>query len=172
MVVAGYAGDEGRDYERKIRKTVKEKKIRAVFIGRYVNSKRKVITLNGKDGRPKHRRVYTLWDCFVNADFVTYPTKIEGFGNQFVESVYFRKPVIMIPYPVYKRDIAPLGFESIFISDEGDGKAIKRVKELIEKPQEIKKMTEKNFALGEKYFSYEWVERELNRIFKDMGLSS
>jgi glycosyltransferase involved in cell wall biosynthesis len=144
LILAGYSGDEAGDYEDSIRDLVKRKKIRIRFIEKQVNSKRRLIKLrNGKD--PKRKRVYTLWDCFVNADFVTYPTEVEGFGNQFVEAVYFRKPIIITPYPVYKSDIKPLGFETIEMPDEVTREVLNQVNELIESPGKVKRMVDRNF---------------------------
>jgi glycosyltransferase involved in cell wall biosynthesis len=39
-----------------------------------------------EDGRKR----YSLWDCYLNADFVTYPSTYEGFGNAFLEAIWFR----------------------------------------------------------------------------------
>lgn len=170
LVLAGYSGDEGRDYERKLRKLAKSKKARIKFIGKYINSKRKVISTNNSS-KPKHRRIYTLWDCFVNADFVTYPTSVEGFGNQFVETIFFKKPIIITPYPVFKADIAPLGFETITMPHKVTKKVVNEVKEQIDNPKMRQKMVEENFKLGKKYFDYEVVEKKLKKIFKQMELS-
>lgn len=172
LVIAGYSGDEGKDYEKHLRFLKKEKKVRAIFIGRYINSHRRIITTIGAKSEPKRRRVYTLWDCFVNADFATYPTKIEGFGNQFVEAVYFEKPMIMTPYPVYEADVAPLGFQMVIMPDRVTKEVVGKVRELIANPKKRKNMTEKNFVLGKKHFSYKSVEKKLKKIFKQMELSS
>ena len=83
---------------------------RVLFVGDYIDFNRK-LTGNRK-------KIYTLWDVFIYSDFVTYPSEIEGFGNQYIESVYFKKPVIITPYPVYESDIKPLGFKSIEITSK------------------------------------------------------
>ena len=41
------------------------------------------------------KKVYTLFDIYPHADLVTYPSYYEGFGNAFLEAVYFRKPVVV-----------------------------------------------------------------------------
>lgn len=171
LVIAGHSGDEGKEYERQLRRKIKKEKIRAVFIGRYVNSERRIIATPNLRGRPKHRRVYTLWDCFVNADFATYPTSVEGFGNQFIETMFFKKPIITTPYEVFKADIAPLGFETITMPHKVTKKVVGEVKELTDNPKIRKKMVEKNFKLGKKYFDYEVVEKKLKKIFKQIELS-
>lgn len=168
LVIAGYAGDEGKDYEKFLKSYCRRLQIRCKFIGKNVNSRRRLKKINGGTGK---RRVYTLWDCFDNADFVTYPTEVEGFGNQYVESVYFRKPVIITPYPVYLKDIKPLGFSSVEMPGKVTKKAINEVNELINEKSKREIIQERNFNLGKKYFSYDWVEGKLNKLFKEMKLS-
>lgn len=172
LVVAGYSGDEGMEYEKHLRSLIKEKKTRALFIGKYVNSHRRIISVPFTKSKPKRRRVYTLWDCFINADFITYPTKTEGFGNQLIETAYFKKPVVLTPYPVYKADIAPLGFAAIEMPDKITKKVLGEVRDLMNYPAKRKVMVKKNFELGQKHFSYEWVEKKLLKIFKQMKLPS
>lgn len=163
FVVAGYAGDEAGDYEKKIKKLAKQSGISYRFVGKCINSKRKVVMVrNGRN--PKSRRIYTLWDAFVNSDFVTYPSEVEGFGNQFVESVYFKKPVILTPYPVYKSDIKKLGFKTIEITKGVNSKVLEKVKNLMEDKAKYEGMVNDNFEIGEKYFSYEWVRNRLQEL--------
>lgn len=157
LVIAGHEGDEGGGYLKKLKTKAKASQIRAVFADKRINSKRKII--GGK-------RIYTLWDAYRNCDFMTYPSRIEGFGNQFVEAVYFKKPVIITPYPVFEKDIKPLGFKTIKIGEKITQKTAKKVNSYLNSPGKIAKMTEKNFKLGEKYLSYNWVERKLEKLLK------
>ncbi len=161
LVIAGHEGDEQYGYMDSLKKKAKDFSARCLFIGNRVRSRREY---SGK------RRYYTLWDCYLNADAVTYPTEIEGFGNQFVEAVFFKKPVIITPYPVYTADIKPLGFKAIEMSESIDQKTLDVVQELIENPSSFKMITEQNFELGKKYMSYEWVEGKLEKLFKQMEL--
>jgi len=95
---------------------------------------------------------------------VTYPSEIEGFGNQYIEAVYFKKPVIITPYPVYKSDIKPLGFKSIEITPKLSTKDLKQVEEYIKNKERVNKMIDKNFELGEKYFSYQATEAKIKEL--------
>jgi len=147
LVIAGCSGDEGKEYEKKLKKLVKQTGIRCKFIGNRINSHRKII--NGK-------RTYTLWDCFVNADLVTYPTKVEGFGNQFIESCYFKKPVFLTGYPVFEADIKPLGFEV--------ARNTKQVEELLNNKDLRKKTVEKNFELAKKHYSYKATAKKIKKL--------
>lgn len=167
LIIAGYSGDEGRNYEAKLRRLAKKSGIRYRFISHYVNSHRRVVRKYIK-GKETKRRIYTLWDSFKNADFVVYPTKKEGFGNQFVETIYFKKPLILTPYPVYTRDIKPMGF-SVVEMDESIGKGtLKDINELLKLPLKAQEIVEKNFKIGEKYLSYKWAEVKISKLISGM----
>jgi len=171
LVIAGYSGDEGKGYEGKLRALCKERGIRYKFIGKFINSRRRVIQANNKEKKLR-RKIYTLWDCFVNCDFVTYPTVVEGFGNQFIETTYFRKPIVITPYPVFELDIKPCGFKVITMPDGVTKEVINNVRSLIDNPGEVERMVDYNYKLGKKYFDYEVVERKLKCLFKEMKLQS
>lgn len=160
FVVAGVAGDEAGDYDIKVRNLAKKSGIRCKFIGSRVNSHRRIAF--GK-------KIYTLWDCFVNCDFVTYPTEMEGFGNQFIEAVCFKKPIILTEYNVYKVDIGPLGFKTINMTPEIKKGTIDEVNELIANPNKVKKMVDENFKLGQKNFSFEATKIKIERVINSLA---
>ena len=63
------------------------------------------------------RRPTTWLDGYIAADVITYPSLYEGFGNALIESVYFRKLVVVNRYAVYDADIrAALAFAFIELS--------------------------------------------------------
>jgi len=161
LVISGNEGDEQRGYLKKLKEMVRSLNISCKFIGDRVNSQRKIV--GGK-------RVYSLWDCYANSDFVTYPTEMEGFGNQFVETMYFKKPIVLTPYEVYKSDIKPLGFEIIEMPDRVTDDVIKQIRQTLEDPEKKERVVERNFELGKKHFSYEVVQKKLLKIFKEMNL--
>jgi hypothetical protein len=55
----------------------------------------------------------SLWDVYPHADFITYPSLYEGFGNAFLEAIYFKKPLLINRYAIFVRDIEPKGFDLI-----------------------------------------------------------
>ena len=126
-------------YQKQLSELVKKANIKCRFIGDRVGFSRKI-----QGGR----RIYNLWDCYLNADFVTYPTELEGFGNQFVETMYFKKPIILTPYAVFVADIAPLGFETVVLPHAVTTEAVDQVKQLIKDKAIYQKMVEKNFLLA------------------------
>ena len=163
LVIAGHSGDEGKDYEIKIRKMVQQYGIRCLFVGENVNSKRRIVAISNGE-KPVRKKIYTLWDCYINSDFVTYPTRIEGFGNQFIEAVFFKKPIILTPYPVYKHDIEPLGFEVVKMTDSVSDGAVKKVRKLLKDKKKVERMTKKNFKLGKENFSYDSTQKKIQKI--------
>jgi len=58
-------------------------------------------------------KCYSLWDVYAHGDIVTYPSLFEGWGNQFLEAVFAKKPVIIYEYPVCGTDIRCKGFDVI-----------------------------------------------------------
>jgi len=67
----------------------------------------------GAERRNGSVKKYSLWDAYVFADFVTYPSLNEGWGNQFIEAVFAKKPIALFEYPVYKSDIKKEGYSCI-----------------------------------------------------------
>jgi glycosyltransferase involved in cell wall biosynthesis len=63
------------------------------------------------------RKIYSLWDSYVHADFVTYPSTWEGWGNQFIEALFARLPVVLFEYPVYVSDLRQHGFDVVSLGD-------------------------------------------------------
>jgi glycosyltransferase involved in cell wall biosynthesis len=62
--------------------------------------------------------VYSLWDCYAHADLVSYPSLLEGWGNQFLEAVFARKPIVLFEYPVFVSDLLQHGFEVASLGSE------------------------------------------------------
>ena len=123
-------------------------------------------------------KIYSLWDAYVHSDFVTYPSILEGFGNQFLEALFAKKPILVYEYPVYLTDLKKIGFNIVSLGEnyELDGEGLVTVdRGIIKKAeQEIivylkdseyrKTNVEVNFAKGRKHFSYEALGEILKSI--------
>jgi len=110
---------------------------------------------------------YSLWDTYVYADAILYPSIWEGFGNQLLEAFFAKKPVVSIEYPVYKTDFRPAGFKVITMADhitlDKDGLAKIAEKEcneaaielanLLEDTSKCKAIVEEDFEIGKKKFN-------------------
>jgi glycosyltransferase involved in cell wall biosynthesis len=120
-----------------------------------ISSNRK--TVDGK-------KVYILWDAYLHANFVMYPSLYEGFGNALLETVYFRRPMLVNKYIVYAADIGPLGFEFIEIDGSVTDKAVDQLRDWLDHPQKWQSAVEKNYELALQHFSYSVLERLLGQL--------
>jgi len=107
------------------------------------------------------RKVYTLADIYPHADLVTYPSHYEGFGNAFLEGVYFGKPIVVNTYAVYARDIDPLGFKTIEMTQLVTREVVEQTRLILEDKTLRDEWALTNYELGLKYFSYSVARRKL-----------
>ena len=128
-------------------------KVNTIFVSEIINEQRGTTT----DGR----KIYTLDDVYPYADLVTYPSTFEGFGNAFLETIYFKKPIVVNNYSIYIKDIKPKGFSVVEIDGYVTEKAVEETKQILDDPALCKKMVDHNYELGKKYFSYTVLERIL-----------
>lgn len=157
LVVSHESGDEGDLYANRILEYAHRLGVEVIYIGDRVGSSRCFQAICDKK--------YTIDDVYRAADLVTYPSGYEGFGNAFVEAIYFKKPIVVNRYSIYVEDIEPCGFEVIsfesFVTKEIAG----RIKQFL-KPENLQASVEKNYELGKKYFSYEVLEALLIPIIE------
>jgi glycosyltransferase involved in cell wall biosynthesis len=107
------------------------------------------------------QKVYTLFDVYPHADLVTYPSHYEGFGNAFLEAIYFGKPVVVNTYAVYARDIDPLGFKTIEIPQLVTSEVVEQTRRILEDAALRAEWARTNYELGLKYFSFAVARRKL-----------
>ena len=110
---------------------------------------------------PDGKKVFTLFDLYPHADLVTYPSLYEGFGNAFLEAIYFGKPVVVNSYAVYARDIDPLGFKTIEMSQLVTREVVEQTRTILQNNELRAEWAEINYRLGVKYFSYSVARRKL-----------
>ncbi len=124
-------------------------------------------------------KCYSLWDTYVHADIVTYTSIQEGWGNQFLETVFAKLPIIVFEYPVFGTDIKPKGFDVISLGNEYEldknnlafvskDKIINAAKQAIVMLTDFnkrEKVVGHNFNICQKHFSYNTLEVILNGIF-------
>ncbi len=159
LVISHASGDEGYDYEKRVREYSKLMGVDTVFVSDIIGERR------GKteDGR----KVYTLYDIYPFADFVTYPSNIEGFGNAFLEAIYFNKPILVNTYSIYRTDIKPKGFETVEIDGFVTDEAVTHTKQILTDEALRLKMVTKNYKLAKKYYSYAVLQQKLSGLIID-----
>jgi glycosyltransferase involved in cell wall biosynthesis len=153
LVISHAAGDEGNAYMAMLHDRIADAGIDVRFIADRVGETR------GTDAQG--RKIYTLFDVYAHADLVTYPSHFEGFGNAFLEAIYFGKPVVVNSYAVYARDIDPLGFKTIEISQLVTRETVEQARTVLHDRVLREEWARANFALGLKYFSYAVARRKL-----------
>ncbi len=153
LVISHPAGDEGSAYMQMLRDRIDDAKIDVRFIADRVGETRGIT--------PDGKKVYTLFDIYPHADLVTYPSLYEGFGNAFLEAIYFGKPVVVNSYAVYARDIDPLGFKTIEMSQLITREVVEQTRTILQNNELRTEWAEINYRLCVKYFSYSVARRKL-----------
>lgn len=159
LVISHAPGDEGNAYEGRVREYASLMNVDAVFVSEIIKEKRGI--------SPQGKKIYTIWDIYPHADLVTYPSNFEGFGNAFLEALYFKKPLVVNRYSVYETDIRPKGFEMIEINDFIPVDTVNFVREVLADGRRAEDMVEKNYELGRKHFSYSVLREKLRVLMGD-----
>jgi mannosylglucosylglycerate synthase len=161
LVISHEAGDEGQAYLGQLQALAGRRGARLHYVADRVSDRR------GRTARGD--KVYSLWDVYPHADLVTYPSLIEGFGNALLETVYFRRPAVVNRYPVYKADIAPLGFRFVELDGEVTGEAVETVREWLERPELTAELVAENYRLGRQHFCLETLAEVLESLLPESG---
>jgi glycosyltransferase involved in cell wall biosynthesis len=157
LVISHASGDEGHEYETRVKEYASLLGIRAHFVDDIIGDKRGTT--------PDGRKIYSLQDIYPHADLVTYPSIFEGFGNAFLEAIYFRKPILVNNYSIYAFDIRPKGFDVIEMDDFISDRTVEETREVLEDPTTRKRMADKNYQLGLRFYSYSILETKLSHLF-------
>ena len=159
LVISHASGDEGYDYEQRIKKYSKLMNVNTVFVSDIINERRGY-TKTGK-------KIYDLNDIYPHADLVTYPSYVEGFGNAFLEAIYFRKPIAMNTYAIYTMDIKPKGFSVIELNGYVTEKAVHQARKVLTDPEYCNKMVTCNYETARCYYSYSVLDQKLKNLISD-----
>ncbi|MDF3130503.1 glycosyltransferase family 4 protein [Kiritimatiellaeota bacterium B1221] len=160
LVISHSAGDEGFEYVNMLHELAHESNVDLRIVADQVDD------LRGTTDQGE--KIYTLWDLYPHADFVTYPSLYEGFGNALLEAIYFKKPVLINRYDIFARDIEPKGFHFPMMEGYVRRSLVKQVKELLEDKELRDSQCEHNYITAQKFFSYEVLRRKLNAIIANL----
>ena len=111
---------------------------------------------------------YTLADAYLHADFITYPSLYEGFGNALIEAFYYRKPVLVNRYSIFVTDIEPKGFQVIAMNWYLTKEVVRQVQRVVDDEEFRTQMVEKNYELGKRFFSYSVLRRCLRVLITNV----
>jgi glycosyltransferase involved in cell wall biosynthesis len=156
LIVTHASGDEGDAYARRIRDI-------ADYLGvdlRLANER--IAHKRGTDGNG--RRIYSIGDAYSQADLVTYPSEYEGFGNAFLEAVYFKKPVLCNRYTIFRTDLEPCGFRPILFEGYLTSDTLKEVNRVLTDEAYRSEMVEHNYQVAARFFGFHVVKQELQAM--------
>ncbi len=160
LVITHRAGDEGLAYLHRLRVQAERSGVDLRYLAEHFAPVRGTA--------PDGSKIYSLWDAYPQADLVTYPSFIEGFGNAFLEAIYFQRPLVVNRYPVYEADLAPLGFRCVELDGAVTDEAVAEVQQLLDDAERREEIVQHNYQLGDAYFSYEVVAPLLERLIRTL----
>ena len=159
--------------EARLKKKIEREQIDALFIEDLIEGRRQ--TRAGE-------KIYGLWDSYVFSDFVTYPSLDEGFGNQFLEALCARLPLLVFEYEVYRDDIKDKGFRVISLGSAVDGyddlglaqvppatiqMAADRAVDLLTNGPLRQEIVEHNYQVAREHYSLETLRGYLSELIGD-----
>ncbi|MBU63569.1 MAG: glycosyl transferase family 1 [Opitutae bacterium] len=160
LVISHEAGDEGYEYYGMLEQLAKEEGVDLRLVADRVGEVRQ------RDS--KGRKVYTLWDLYPHADFVTYPSIYEGFGNALLEAVYFRKPVLINRYSTFVRDIEPKGFRLLTMDGFVSPSLADHVQHVLHNESYRNEMVNHNYEIARQFYSYSVVRSNLRALISSL----
>ena len=159
LIISHASGDEGTDYEQRIREYADLLNVTVRFEADLVQDQRSLT--------PDGRRIYTLGDVYPHADMVTYPSTIEGFGNAFLEAVYYHRLILVNNYSIYEVDIKPKGFRTVWFDGFISDNTLEMVRQILRNSTRAQEWAEENYQLAKRYFSFTVLERRLQSVLAD-----
>ncbi|MCJ8502317.1 glycosyltransferase family 4 protein [Desulfatitalea alkaliphila] len=156
LVISHEAGDEGFEYAEWLKSHAREHGVDLRLFDMQV--------ADPFNGGGRRNGPYTLWDIYPHADFITYPSLYEGFGNAFLEAIYFRKPLLVNRYAIFVRDIEPKGFDLVVMDGFLTEKNLQNVRQVLESTERRERMVTHNFNIARRYYSYSVLRHALNML--------
>lgn len=160
LVISHEAGDEGYEYHNILTELAHAAGVDIRFIATRIGEVRQLDS--------EGKKVYTLWDLYPHADLITYPSLYEGFGNAFLEAVYFRVPVLINRYAIFARDIEPKGFRLPVMDGFLTGKVVEEVRRLLENSAYRQEVLEHNYHMAKRFFSYSVLRRSIRTLITNI----
>jgi hypothetical protein len=125
-------------------------------------------------------KMYSFWDAYTISDLITYTSILEGWGNQLLEAVFAKKPVILFEYPVYEKSIKEYSFDVFSLGNkykQGEDGLVNVSKNITHRvssnalhtlfsQKEYNRIVNKNYDIGKNNFSYLNLEDLLINLLK------
>lgn len=158
LVISHDSGDEGAEYEQYLVEYAEAVSVRLLCAADRLAHDEDA-SANG-DGR------FRLSDAYHSSHLVTYPSRVEGFGNAFLEAIYYRKPLIMSAYDIFRTDIQPKGFQVIGMGDFVTSATVAATRDLLDDRAAVEAVTAHNYQLARRHYSYSVLRDRLMILFR------
>jgi glycosyltransferase involved in cell wall biosynthesis len=156
LVISHEAGDEGYEYAEWLKENARDRGVDLRLVSTQITD-----PIHGNNSQGSQS---TLWDVYPHADFITYPSLYEGFGNAFLEAVYFKKPLLINRYAIFVKDIEPKGFDLVVMDGFLTKTNIADVRKILESPERLQRMVEHNYSVASRHYSYAILRRWLGTL--------
>ena len=156
LVISHAAGDEGYEYRNMLAELAHESGVDLRMIDDRIGDLRKKNAAG--------RKMYTLWDLYPHVNLVTYPSLYEGFGNAFLEAMYFKLPTLINRYAIFARDIEPKGFRVPLMDGFLTRQEVDEVRRLLSDDAYRQSVVEHNYAIAKRFYSYDLLRRSLRTL--------
>jgi len=156
LVISHAAGDEGYEYRNMLAELAHESGVDLRMIDDRIGDLRKKNAAG--------RKMYTLWDLYPHVNLVTYPSLYEGFGNAFLEAMYFKLPTLINRYAIFARDIEPKGFRVPLMDGFLTRQEVEEVRRLLSDDAYRQSVVEHNYAIAKRFYSYDLLRRSLRTL--------
>jgi mannosylglucosylglycerate synthase len=162
LVVSHKTGDEGVAYKQFLQTMAERRGVELVFIDERIDEFRR----RDEQGR----KIYSLGDAYHIADFVTYPSIYEGFGNALLETIYYRKPFLINRYTTFVEDIEPCGLRAVVIDQFITDEAAQEARRCILDKAYAADLCEHNYQVALEHFSYKPLRIKLKYLLDTQTL--
>ncbi len=166
LLVSHESGDEGPDYMLALKDMAEQEGVDLRFIDTWVGDFRRK---NGNGNSDQNGKKYGMGDAYAYADFITYPSLYEGFGNALLEAFYYRKPVLVNRYSIFINDIEPKDFQVITMDGYLTRETVAKVRRVVDDADYREEMVSKNYELGKAFFSYSVLRRKLRSLITNFS---
>ncbi len=154
LFISHEAGDEGMSYRNELEALALKKGVDLRFVSDLISALR----TEGNDDR------LALEDIYPLADFVTFPSLYEGFGNALLEAIFFRRPVLVNRYSIFKDDIEPCGLNLVTMDGAITKEVVAEVRKLLLAPETFRPAAEENVRIAKAHFGYRTLEKRLGEM--------
>ncbi len=160
LVISHESGDEGHEYRDALQELAEHQGVDLRFVPTRIGEERGY--------NEQGEKVFLLADAYAHADFITYPSLYEGFGNALLEAFYYRKPVLVNRYSIYVTDIEPRGFDVVAMNGYLTREVVQHVERVISDSAYRAAMVQKNYELGRRFFGYAILKRKLRALITNV----